>query len=940
MQSTLRYKSNIAALKTIIIYMIFGGIWIFFSDSLLYHLVKNQEIVYRISTIKGWLFILTTAFILYILINKYIKTIQASMLEIDTLVKHLNNLTKYANDIILLFNEKREVVDANDRALQAYGYLKEEMLKLESKRLCLENEKDLLGIIKNNLTNSIEDNFETIQKRKDGTTFFAEVKTRIIEVGEKNYYLCIIKNINEKKEAEKSIYESQMNYKELADLLPQVVFEADLDGILSFGNKSGHLMFGLTKEEFTKHVCIFDYILPEDRDRVKKNFRKLVETGKASGDQYTAVRSDGSKFSCIIFSNLVMREGKTVGIRGLLIDITEQKKVEDELRKSEERYRQLVESSPDAIALHYLGKIIFVNQAAVKLSGAKSKEDIIGKNVLDFVHPDSHQLALQRISNMQGQSGPENLIEEKFIRLDGTAVDVETAAAPVYYEDKTTIQVIIHDISWRKKAEAALRESEEKYRTLIEMANDAIFIADVDTGIIIDANLRAEKLIGKTKSEIIGMHQSMLHPPEEAERYKIHFKRDSSDTKYYLEDIYVKHSSGQLIPVEISHNICTLGNRKVMQGIFRDITERKQTEEQIQILSRAVEQSPISIVITDTLGNIEYVNFKFTQLTGYTLIEVLGKNPSILKSGENPNEVYKQLWETITAGNEWNGELHNKKKDGTLYWELVSISPIRDAKGNINHFLAVKEDTTAKKLMTKELILAKEKAEESDQLKSEFLAQMSHEIRTPLNIILSYNYLLREELEETSPQNYSTIFNSIDSASKRLLRTIDLILNMSAIQTGKLKANFAKVDIHSILTKLSTEFNSAAESRKIKLLFKSLLSSSYLNTDEHLVIEIFQNLIDNALKYTNTGNVEIIAYENKNKQICVDISDTGIGIAKEYLPKLFQPFTQEETGYSRKYEGNGLGLALVKKYSEMIGSEILVKSEKNKGSTFTVVFKN
>ena len=236
------------------------------------------------------------------------------------------------------------------------------------------------------------------------------------------------------------------------------------------------------------------------------------------------------------------------------------------------------------------------------------------------------------------------------------------------------------------------------------------------------------------------MHQSQLHPTEESEKYKNNFIRDSNDPGYILEYNYVKHSSGKLIPVEISHNICMLGNRKVMQGIFRDVTERKQAEEQIRILSQAVEQSPSSIIITNTSGNIEYINLKFTQLTGYTLTEVLGKNPRILKSGETPNEIYKLLWKSITSGIEWHGELHNKKKDGTFYWEFVSISPIRDHKGIINHFLAVKEDITNNKLMTEELILAKEKAEESDRLKSEFLAQMSHEIRTPLNIILSYNY--------------------------------------------------------------------------------------------------------------------------------------------------------------------------------------------------------
>jgi len=915
--------------------MILGGAWIFFSDTLLHNLVKDQGLFYRISTIKGWLFILVTAFILYMLIKKYAETIQFSMFEIDTLVKHLNNLTKYANDIILLMDEERKVVDANDRALETYGYTKEEMLKLKDLELCGENEKNLLAKSGNNLPGK---SFETIQVRKNGSIFFAEVSTRIIEVGEKKYFQSIMKNITEKKEAEKSILESQMRYKELADLLPQVVFEADLDGILTFGNYSGQQIFGITDDDLKKRKCIFDYISPDERLKAKNNFNLLIESGKSSSNQYTAVRRDGSKFSCMIFSNVAFREGKAAGIRGILIDISENKRIEDELRKSEERYRYLIESLPSAVVLQADEKIIFVNETAVLLIGAKNKDELIGKNILDFIHQDYHNLTIQRIDSMISTFISQKLIEVKFVRLDGSVIDVEITAAPIHYLNKTSIQVVANDITWRKKTEDALRISEEKYRTLVEMANDAIIIVDFETGVIIDANLKAEKLIGKTKPEIIGMHHLQLHPQEDTEKYKDAFKRDAYDPGHFPEDTYVKHSSGNLIPVEISYNICMLGNEKVIQINFRDLTERKQADEQIRILSQAVEQSPNSVIITDTSGNIKYVNLKFTELTGYTITEVLGKNPRILKSGETSNEIYKQLWGAITSGNDWHGELHNKKKNGTTYWEYVSISPIRDHKGRINHFLAVKEDITVKKLMTEELILAKVKAEESDRLKSEFLAQMSHEIRTPLNIILSYNYMLKEELDKNPNANYATLFNSIDSSSKRLLRTIDLILNMSAIQTGKLKANYSNVDLYSILTRLIIEFTSTAESRKIKLSLKSLLTNSILKTDEHLITEIFQNLIDNALKYTNEGKVEIIIYENECKQVCVDISDTGIGITKEYIPKLFQPFTQEESGYSRKYEGNGLGLALVKKYSDTIGTEILVKSEKDKGSTFTVRF--
>jgi PAS domain S-box-containing protein len=153
----------------------------------------------------------------------------------------------------------------------------------------------------------------------------------------------------------------------------------------------------------------------------------------------------------------------------------------------------------------------------------------------------------------------------------------------------------------------------------------------------------------------------------------------------------------QIGPRVISWSFFPVKFNNLVHGYAGDITERKRAEEKLRQLSTAVEQSPASIVITDTAGDIEYVNPKFVQVTGYTLAEALGKNPRILKSGEKNPEAYRELWETITAGKEWRGEFHNKKKTGELYWEFASISPIRDPAGRVTHFVAVKEDITARK---------------------------------------------------------------------------------------------------------------------------------------------------------------------------------------------------------------------------------------------------
>ena len=390
--------------------------------------------------------------------------------------------------------------------------------------------------------------------------------------------------------------------------------------------------------------------------------------------------------------------------------------------------------------------------------------------------------------------------------------------------------------------------------------------------------------------------------------------------------------------MEINSSKYTLGGRSVLQGIFRDLRERRKSEEEIRKLSRAVEQSPLAIIITDTNGVIEYVNPHFYKVTGYTADEMMGENPRILKSGETPDDGYRKLWETISSGKEWHGEFHNKKKNGELYWEHASISPIRDEKGTITHYIAIKEDITNRKKMQQELVVAKEKAEESDKMKSEFLSQMSHEIRTPLNVILSYNSFLKDELSSSLNEDIKLSFNSIDSAGKRLLRTIDMILNLAAIQKGKIDINFDPVDIIRILNTLATEFNFQAKEKNLYLNYITPSEKIIVIGDEYLITGVFQNLLSNALKYTNEGGVEIeVAVLSENK-VRVNIKDTGIGISENYLPKLFLPFTQEETGYTRKFEGNGLGLALVKNYLDLLQAEIKVESEKGRGTTFSIFF--
>lgn len=246
-------------------------------------------------------------------------------------------------------------------------------------------------------------------------------------------------------------------------------------------------------------------------------------------------------------------------------------------------------------------------------------------------------------------------------------------------------------------------------------------------------------------------------------------------------------------------------------------------------------------------------------------------------------------------------------------------------------------DITDLKVKEKELKNALVRAEEAKKLKEQFLAQISHEIRSPLNVIVGYTDLLQNEFCDGDSE-LTGILRSIKNNSKRLYRTFDLLLNMSQMQTSKYETRFEKIELSALLTTVCREFQSYAEEKNLELTFvKNVDDESIVTVDHYSLAQILGNLVDNAIKYTEMGKVEIILYREASN-ICVDVKDSGIGISSTYLQKLFTPFSQEDMGYSRPFEGTGLGLALVKGFADLNRVKIRVNSEPNKGTTFTVVF--
>ena len=362
-----------------------------------------------------------------------------------------------------------------------------------------------------------------------------------------------------------------------------------------------------------------------------------------------------------------------------------------------------------------------------------------------------------------------------------------------------------------------------------------------------------------------------------------------------------------------------------------EIATRRKTEQELRKLSRAVEQSSSTVVVTDTKGKIEYVNQGFSRATGYSAEEAIGQNPSILASGKTPEHVYKEMWQTISHGDTWTGEFVNKKKNGELYEENVIISPIRNDEGEISHYIAIKEDIS-------ELKKAWKVADEANRAKSFFLANMSHEIRTPMNGIIGMTRLALESDPEPRMRHF---LKTIQSASDNLLQLINDILDFSKIEARQLELENHPFSPGQLMKTTVQTIDVLASEKELKVTMDIHPDvPEAVKGDSFRLGQILLNLLSNAVKFTEKGGVAIQVERQPDHadQVWLNfaVQDTGKGISPDKLEHIFDHFSQEDSSVTRKYGGTGLGLAICRKLSRLMGGGIQVRSAVGQGSSFSV----
>ena len=373
-------------------------------------------------------------------------------------------------------------------------------------------------------------------------------------------------------------------------------------------------------------------------------------------------------------------------------------------------------------------------------------------------------------------------------------------------------------------------------------------------------------------------------------------------------------------------------------GTAEDITAKLEAEKSFRMLSEIIEQNPSMIFVTDLDGKIEYVNSMFKKMTGYCDDEVIGQNPRFLQSGLTPLETYQDLWSSILSGMKWQGEIQNKRKDGSIFWAQLTINPIALHGNTINHFVAVHEDITQRKAAEEKLTAAKEQAEIASRTKSEILANTSHELRTPLNAIIGFSSAIKNETY--GPLNnsfYGEYIDIIKESGEHLLDLINDILDVASLEASQIKLCESTFRLADVL-KSSLRFVAPhAERNHIKVSQDQVDDSLFLFADERRIKQIFLNLLSNAVKFTKDGGeIEVRTTCKNNHGLVISISDTGIGMDENDIVKAMSEFGQVESDHTRKYHGTGLGLPLTQGLVELHGGTLEIHSTKGAGTTVKI----
>lgn len=888
---------------------------------------------------------------------------------------------------VLVTDLEGRIIDLNPAAENLFGYKKSELLfsnisKLKQPDYPEKIPPDILAVIERE--GKWIGEFDFIHKNGNTGITISTLLPLKDEEGTVLAHFSLNDDISQIKNIEEALKESYKRF-ELVSLATQdAIYDWEVINNKSWINQHFRSLFLKENETVSDPDKWWaEHVHPEDL----QNISKSVEASFADNSnywigEYRLLKNDG-EYAYVIDRGYIIRDDnkQAVKVLGAITDITARKENEIKFFEGEKRYKGILDLSPELIFIQSKGKIVFINNSAVKILGGSSYNNFIGREFKDFIDPEfAPQFENFFNENVESEI-PKQQIELDFIALDGSKINAEVATINSNWKGESALQIVARDIR-SEKLHQHIQTAETEILTMVTQGfpasevlnklckyNEQIFqnshctILQVinDNVHVTAAGSASPKLLELVKNissdTLDNFPETHLHLHEP--QFFFNLKEEQFAEKF-RETIDAAHIvSCWCAPIPDQQNkiigLLVLSFTKAAEPnadtkyllrksakIASVVYQQQKLEAEIIKLSFVARQTNNCVMILDTAQKITWVNEAFEKLTGYKSDEVIGSNPFHFLSGhETDLKPRSEKFSLLEKGESVRYSIINYDKRGKKYWVNALIDPMFDANGELLGYFIIEFDITESVEKNNELAAALAKVEESNMLIRSFTANMSHEIRTPLNGILGFAEIIEEESTKMENEIFIRYSQTITRSGRRLLNILNDILDISKMEANKLDVKLFSLDGNLIIAKSISLMQHAVKKKGISLSLQTD-TEAFLLADEFRLSQILNNVLSNSIKFTKEGGISIRTSVRKdeigNEWFAIEIKDSGIGMTAEFTAHAFDAFTQESVGYSRAHEGSGLGLAICKRLCELMNGKIFLQSQKDVGTTVTIMF--